>query len=108
MSTQEISAQGRQIESDVGHALGGVEAMLKQAASATGEKAGELRDQAMRRLSSIRETLLDTQDAVMSRGRGAAHAADDYVHENPWRTLGATAALCIAVGLLIGLLADRR
>ncbi len=39
-----------------------------------------------------------------SRGRDAAVAADDYVHDNPWAAIGVAAG----VGFVIGALMARR
>ena len=32
----------------------------------------------------------------------AGHAADDYVHEHPWKAIGAAAGVGMIIGLLIG------
>ena len=55
-------------------------------------------------LKRARDTLADVQDTVMERGKAAARATDDYVHDNPWRALG----VAIAVGVVIGLIVTRR
>ena len=36
------------------------------------------------------------------QGRAAGRAADDYVHDNPWRSIGIAAGFGLVVGLLIG------
>lgn len=43
-------------------------------------------------------------DAVVSRARKSAGAANNYVHEQPWKFIGAAAA----GGLLLGFLLARR
>src|SRR3546814_3129730 len=69
-----------------------------EAADATGDKAAELRESAMRSLKRTREALYDTQDALLERGRKAARATDDYVHDNPWQAIG----MAGLAGVLIG------
>ncbi|MGE8611431.1 MAG: DUF883 family protein, partial [Achromobacter veterisilvae] len=48
--------------------------------------------------------LYEAQDAVLERGRKAARATDDYVHDNPWQAIG----IAGVTGLLLGLLISRR
>ena len=82
--------------------LNDAENLLREAASSTGDKAAELRDRAMTSLRRTREALYDVQDAVLERGRKAARATDDYVHDNPWQAIGIAGVTGLLLGLLIG------
>lgn len=84
--------------------LDDAEKLLREAAESTGDKAAELRENAMRSLRRTREALYDTQDALMERGRRAARVTDDYVHDNPWQAIG----MAGLAGLVIGALMCRR
>jgi len=84
--------------------LNDAENLLREAATSSGDKATELRDRAMASLKRTREALYDAQDAVLERGRKAARATDDYVHDNPWQAIG----IAGVTGLLLGLLISRR
>ncbi|MCQ9617157.1 YqjD family protein [Paenalcaligenes niemegkensis] len=90
--------------SSVKTSLDEAEKLLVEAASASGEKATELRENALRSLRNTREALHDTQEAVVERGRQAVKATDHYVHDNPWQAIGVAGI----VGLLFGLLVGRR
>ena len=68
--------------------LNDAESLLREAARSTGDKANELRDRALTSLRRTREALYEAQDAVLERGRKAARATDDYVHDNPWQAIG--------------------
>ncbi|WP_063939855.1 DUF883 family protein, partial [Bordetella trematum] len=68
--------------------LNDAEALLREAASSSGEAASELRERALASLKRTREALYDAQDAVLEHGRRAARATDDYVHDNPWQAIG--------------------
>ena len=92
------------VQSDVNKAIAGAEDMLTQAANATGEKAAELRARALEQLKSLQGRLKDAQALALEKSKAAAHATDEYVHENPWRSIVAAAG----VGVLIGLLIARR
>lgn len=95
------AALAEQVEADVRKAISGAEDMLTQAASATGEKAAELRSQALHQLKALRERMNDAQTAAIQQGKAAARATDEYVHENPWRSIVAAASIGVVVGLLI-------
>jgi ElaB/YqjD/DUF883 family membrane-anchored ribosome-binding protein len=102
MNAKAIADVADEIESDVKKAISGAEDMLTQAANATGEKAAELRGRALEQLKALRERLHDVQHTALEKGKAAAHATDDYVHDNPWRSILAAASLGVVVGLLIG------
>ena len=80
------------------------EALLREAAHATGDRAAELRDRAMKSLRATRETLHETQDILLDQGRRAARVTDDYVHDNPWQAVAAAGL----AGLLLGLVLSGR
>jgi ElaB/YqjD/DUF883 family membrane-anchored ribosome-binding protein len=84
--------------------LGDVEALLTQAAAASGQQAQDLRDRAATALSRAKEKLQDAQASVTENTKAAARATDHWVHEHPWGAIGIGAG----VGFLIGLLVARR
>ena len=102
MTTTSAASIADQVEADVRKAISGAEDMLTQAANATGEKAAELRSQALHQLKALRERMNDAQATAIRQGKAASRATDDYVHENPWRSILAAASLGVVVGLLIG------
>ncbi|OWT61848.1 DUF883 family protein [Candidimonas nitroreducens] len=102
-AAKDVQAEDQFIES-VKNSLDDAEKLLREAADATGDKAAELRDKALRSLRRTREALYDTQDALLLRGRQAVHATDDYVHDNPWQAIGVAGL----TGLLVGMLISRR
>jgi len=80
------------------------EELLKRAGNETGERAKDLRAQVEAKLLSAKLRLQELEGDAMDRARAAAHVTDNYVHDNPWRAVGAAAA----VGFLIGLMINRR
>lgn len=104
MNQKEFRAQEEDFVQQIKSSLDEAERMLQQAAEATGEKAEELRETALRTLRRTREHLYETQDELLARGRRVVRATDDYVHDNPWRAVGVAGL----VGVLIGALICRR
>jgi ElaB/YqjD/DUF883 family membrane-anchored ribosome-binding protein len=84
------------------------EKLLKSVASAGGEQAGALRVSAQQSLDKAKEGLLALQQGASDSTKAAAQAADEYVHQYPWRAVGVAAGLTAVVGLAIGLLLNRR
>ncbi len=102
MNTKSASAFADDVQSDVNKAIAGAEDMLSQAANSTGEKAAELRGRALEQLKALRAHLKDAQGVALEKSKAAAHATDDYVHDNPWRSIVAAASVGVVIGLLIG------
>lgn len=86
---------------DVKVVLDDVEALLKQAASASGQQAHDLRERAADALHRGRIRLQEAQVAVAQNTKAAARATDDWVHEHPWSAMGIAAGVAFLVGLLV-------
>jgi ElaB/YqjD/DUF883 family membrane-anchored ribosome-binding protein len=78
--------------------------LLKSLTEEGGEQAEVVRAQVQQNLQVARERLGELQHATVGKTKAAARAADTYVHEHPWLTIGFTAA----IGVLAGLLLNRR
>jgi ElaB/YqjD/DUF883 family membrane-anchored ribosome-binding protein len=90
--------------SDMQEVLADTETLLRDVADEGGEMAQALRERITANLQNVRAKLIETEEMVAEKARFAAKAADEYVHENPWQSLGAAAG----VGFLLGLLVSRR
>jgi len=80
------------------------EDLLRRAGNETGERAKDLRAQVEAKLLAAKLRLQEMEGEAVDRAKAAARVTDDYVHDNPWRAIGAAAA----AGFLIGLLVHRR
>lgn len=80
------------------------EALLKATSSLTGEKIQEVRARAEESLRKAKVRLTEVEQEAMRRAKEIAEATDEYVHENPWQSVGIAAG----VGLVLGLLLARR
>ncbi len=81
--------------------LADAEELLKSARAETGEKAQELRQQVETKLLNARLRLQEIEGDAIDRARAARQATDDYVHENPWQSVGIVAAVAFVAGLLL-------
>ena len=96
------AAQTDKLMADLRLVVSDAEELLRSTAGQAGEGAAELRDRVQASLTRARAGLADAQDAAISQARAAGRAADDYVHDNPWRSIGVAAGFGLVVGLLIG------
>jgi ElaB/YqjD/DUF883 family membrane-anchored ribosome-binding protein len=103
MSMTEMSAANREkLMSDLRVVIADAEEVLRVTADQASAGASELRVRMQERLQQAKVRLQDLQDTAVARARAAGHAADDYVHEHPWKAIGAAAGVGMIIGLLIG------
>lgn len=101
LTAQEVASKEKLIN-DFKVVVADAEELLRVTASQAGEKAGELRAKLERHLADAKARLADAEAALVDQAKRIGRAADDYVHENPWRSVGIAAGLGFIVGLLIG------
>jgi len=99
----ELSTAHRdKLMTDLRLVIADTEELLRVTAGQAGEQAKELRGRMQVRLDQAKASLTHLQDVAVTRAKAAGHAADEYVHENPWRAIGAAAGIGLIAGLLIG------
>ena len=96
------SATNDKLVADVKMVLDDAESLLKQAAESTGNEAIALRARGMSMLREAGEKAHHLQEVVVAKGKAAARATDDYVHDHPWKAIGAAVAFGLIIGMLIG------
>lgn len=89
---------------DLKSALDRAEEFMREAADASGQKAVDLRAQALDALEQGRRVLSETQENLLEQGRRVVHDTDEYVQANPWKAVG----IAGVAGLLLGALLSRR
>lgn len=89
---------------DLRAVMSDAEDLLHATASQAGEGATVARARIQKSLQVAKDRLADVQDAVVERTKEAAKVTDQYVHDNPWKAIGMSAA----VGAIIGMLIARR
>lgn len=88
--------------SDFRMVVADAEDLLRATANQAGDKAADLRAKIQDRLADAKVRLADAEAAMMDRAKQVGRAADNYVHDNPWRSVGIAAGFGLIVGLLIG------
>lgn len=71
--------------------------------SLTGEDLKAAKEKLERTISGAKADLIHYQELAVEKTREAAKATDQYVHENPWKSI----AIGATVGLLLGVAISR-
>lgn len=95
VSSQQLTADLKAIVNDA-------EALLKATAGDAGDKLGGVRDRLEESVKVTRARMVEMEEALVAQTRAAARATDQYVHDNPWPSIGIAAAAGLVVGVLIG------
>jgi len=87
---------------DIRLVIADTEELLRATAGQAGEKIADIRAKTQDRLSAAKIKLSEAEAALVDKAKQAGRVADDYVHDNPWRSVGMAAGIGFIVGLLIG------
>lgn len=79
-----------------------VEELLRITASQTGEKVSVLRERLNDHMHKAKDHLAEAKEVALEKTKQAARVTDEYVHENPWKAVGAAAGIGLIIGMLIG------
>ncbi len=75
--------------------------LFREATQVTGAKADELRSKGLSLLEIATQKAQEFQEVALEKGKEAAQATDEFVHEHPWKAVGIAAGIGLVVGLLI-------
>lgn len=98
------ATQKDKLMSDLRVVISDAEELLRMTADEAGESAADLRGRVQMRMTQAKEELAHLQAAAVAKAKAAGHAADEFVHENPWKSIGIAAG----IGLVVGMLVSRR
>lgn len=96
-----ISTSKDKLMEDLRLVVADAEELLRATANQAGEGATVARARIQKSLQTVKEQLVDAEDAVIQRTREAAKVTDQYVHDNPWKAIGISACVGAIVGMLI-------
>ncbi|MGM0702240.1 MAG: DUF883 family protein [Pseudomonadota bacterium] len=104
--TPNTDATTQQLKDDLHHLSRTVEELVSATADDSRSNIKELRERAEKRLKDTRERLEARGERLYGEARDTvthqADACDRYVHENPWTSIGVSAAVGMVIGMLIG------
>lgn len=98
------SVQKDKLMGDLRVVITDAEELLRMTADQAGESAADIRSRVQTRMNQAKADLLHLQEATVAKAKAAGHATDEFVHENPWKSIGIAAG----IGLVMALLISRR
>ncbi len=105
-SNAEAAAEGARTTSklvtDLREVASDAEELLNLTASQAGERIADVRARLGESLADLRGQLRDLEADMVERGKQVARVTDDYVHDNPWKSVGIGAGVAFLLGLLVG------
>ena len=99
-----FSGQKDKLVDDIKSVLTDAEEMLRKARTSSAEGYSAIRAELEDRLGSSIVRLQEVQAQMKSRARQAVRVTDEYVHDNPWKSMSYVAI----AGLVLGLILTRR
>ncbi|MDD4928322.1 MAG: DUF883 family protein [Gallionella sp.] len=97
----DIAAPREKIMDELRVMVADAEDLLNATANQTGEVAAIARARIQESLKVVKKSLLSAEASVIEHTRQSAKVADNYVHENPWQSIGVAACAGVIVGMLI-------
>lgn len=84
------------------------ETLVKAIGDEGGAQMNQMRDRLTTAMHSARDRLMSWERDAAEFTRRAAASTDQYVHENPWKSVAISAAVGTSVGIVVGMLISRR
>jgi len=100
-SINALGGQKDKLVDDIKSVVADAEELLKKAKTSSADGYSAVRVELEDRLASSIVRLQEVQEELRSRARQAARVTDEYVHENPWKSMGYVAVAALLLGALI-------
>ena len=84
--------------------LSDIEDLIKETTSLTGEELAQARIKLNARVATAKASLENMGESIVQRAKQSATVTNEYVHEQPWKALGASTV----IGFLLGIALARR
>lgn len=108
MKTMETDVTNERLMGEFDAVVDQAEHLLRNVAQSAGTEAGAFKASVEQSFAIAVERLGQIRANALSQAGIAAKATDEYVHDNPWRAVGAVAAVAAVAGLVAGLMLSRR
>jgi ElaB/YqjD/DUF883 family membrane-anchored ribosome-binding protein len=78
-----------------------VEDLVQKVGHIADSEVAQVRERLREKIASAKESMANQRIQFVAAARYAAGTADDFVHENPWKSTGIAALAGIVLGLII-------
>ncbi len=101
MSDSTQAAKERLI-TDLKLVMSDIDALVDSGSKDASAEMRDMQSKLREKIKLAQDKLLDAEHALTRKVKEVAKSTDDYVHENPWQSIGIAAGVGVLVGLLIG------
>ncbi|QND83894.1 DUF883 family protein [Chromobacterium vaccinii] len=101
MSNATIAKEKEQLLDDVRQVLASTEELINATVDDGSANSKELRKRLAEKLGAAKTKLRDAEQIVVGKAKEAVKVTDDYVHENPWKSVGIAAGVAFLLGMLV-------
>ncbi|MDF0605987.1 DUF883 family protein [Neisseriaceae bacterium TC5R-5] len=101
MSPIGIAKEKEQLLDDVRDVLSSTEELINATADEGSQHSKELRKRVAEKLKIAKARLWEAEQAMVGKAKVAAKATDQYVHDNPWKSVGIAAGVAFLLGMLV-------
>ena len=103
-SEHDLVQEKERLIADIQQLLNDAQGILTDTSEHADDHVNRLRAKLSDHVDKVKDSLHSAKQHTHKKAREAADATDEYVHDNPWQSVGVAAA----VGFLLGLLVSRR
>jgi ElaB/YqjD/DUF883 family membrane-anchored ribosome-binding protein len=96
-----MSSDAERVLNAIKDAVVELEALAKSTAGVAGERAEAARENVRERFEQAADKVRGLEQELRGHVRSGAKTANDYVRDNPWRSLGITAAVAFLLGAFV-------
>ena len=97
---QQADSMAAGVSREFSHFISDIEDLLKETATLTGDDLSRAKAAISARVSAAKESIDGLGYSVSDRVRKSSALTNEYVHEQPWKAIGAVAAVAFALGLV--------
>lgn len=81
--------------------LADIEDLIKETTSLTGDELAHARAKLNDRVATAKASVENMGDSIVQRAKQSASVTNEYVHEQPWKALGASTVIAFLLGIAI-------
>lgn len=90
-----------QLLNDIKSVIADAQQWLSSGTQMTGDELAAAKAKLSRTLVTAKDDLIRLEENAVERAKATAQATDQYVHENPWKSVLIGAAVGLAAGVII-------
>ncbi len=107
MAESATAGNPERVAANLRRLIAGTEDLMNAVRKEGGDQYRQTMERIEGEIERAREQLDELQDTIAARTRTMARRTDRIVHEHPWESAGAAAAVAVLLGVAIGLMISR-